>query len=53
MANKNLISGFGLKLPDKEELKLRLKKVKEEKKVTKRSITSTKLSLSEKLKLIT
>lgn len=52
MTNKNLISGFGLKLPDKEEVKLRLKKVKEEKKVTKRSLTSAKLSLTEKLQII-
>lgn len=52
MANKNLISGFGLKLPDKDELKLRLKKVKEEKKVIQRKPTSSKLSLPEKLNLI-
>ena len=52
MANKNLISGFGLKLPDKDEVKVRLKKVKEEKKVTKRNTISSKLSLPEKLKII-
>ena len=53
MANKNLIAGFGLKLPDKDEIKVKLKKVKDEKKVTKRNTISTKLSLDEKLKIIT
>ncbi len=52
MANKNLISGFGLKLPTKEEVKVKLKKVKEEKTVTKRTTISSKLSLNEKLKII-
>ena len=52
MANKNLISGFGLKLPTKEEVKVKLKKVKEEKKVTKRNTVSSKLSLTEKLQVI-
>lgn len=52
MANKNLINGFGLKLPDKDEIKVKLKKVKEERKVTKRNTLSTKLSLFEKLDII-
>ena len=52
MANKNLIVGFGLKLPTKEEVKVKIKKVKEEKKVTKRNTISTKLPLSEKLSII-
>ena len=52
MANKNLISGFGLKLPDKDEIKLKLKKVKEEKKIKTLKVTSTKLSLDQKLNLI-
>jgi DNA polymerase I-like protein with 3'-5' exonuclease and polymerase domains len=52
LANKNLISGFGLKLPTKEEVKVKLKKVKEEKKVTKRNTVSSKLSLTEKLQVI-
>ncbi|WP_300924685.1 DNA polymerase [uncultured Clostridium sp.] len=52
MANKNLITGFGLKLPTKEEVKIKLKKVKEQKKVTKRNTISSKLSLSEKLSII-
>ena len=50
--NKNLISGFGLKLPDKDEIKIKLKKVKEVKKVTKRNTISSKIPLNEKLKII-
>lgn len=52
MLNKNLIAGFGLKLPDKEEIKIKVNKAKEEKKITKRNTISSKLSLSEKLAVI-
>ena len=50
--NKNLISGFGLKLPEKEQVKAKIKKVKEEIKITKRNTISSKLPLSEKLTII-
>lgn len=54
MANKNLIAGFGLKLPDKDEIKIKLNKLKQERKVVQKKVNlnSTKLPLNEKLAYI-
>ena len=50
--NKTLISGFGIKIPDKLTVQKKLKKVKEETKITKRNTIKISLPLEEKLKII-